>query len=85
MEEETVVALCAAGDVTETLWDVGIDTIQSYRRRGHASACFRALAAEMARQGRQPVWCAYEDYPPSLALAAKLGFTPVDRIAVLSP
>jgi GNAT superfamily N-acetyltransferase len=80
-----VVAVCAAGDVTETLWDVGIDTLEGHRRRGHAAACFHALAAWMAGRGRQPVWSAYEDYPPSLTLAAKLGFQPVDRIAVLSP
>lgn len=78
-------AVCAAADVTETLWDVGIDTLEGHRRRGYAVACFHSLAAWMAAQGRQPVWSAYEDYPPSLALAAKLGFEPVDQIAVLSP
>jgi GNAT superfamily N-acetyltransferase len=77
------VAMCAASDVTETLWDVGIDTLPEHRRRGYAVACFHALAAMMAGQGRQPVWCAYADYPPSLTLAAKLGFEPVDRLAVL--
>ncbi len=79
-----VVAVCAAGDVTEALWDVGINTLMEHRRRGYAVACFRALAAVMATEGRQPIWCAYADYPPSLTLAAKLGFEPVDRIAVLS-
>jgi len=80
-----VVAVCAASEVTETLWDVGIDTLDAHRRRGHAVACFDALAEWMAGRGRQPVWCAYEDYPPSRSLATKLGFQPVDRIAVLSP
>ncbi len=82
---EDVVAVCAASDVTETLWDVGIDTIEGHRRRGYATACFLSLAAWMAARGRQPVWSAYECYPPSLELAEKLGFQPVDRIAVLSP
>jgi len=83
--EGNVVAACQAGDVTETLWDVGIDTLQGHRRRGYATACFQALAAHMASQGRQPVWGAYEDYRPSLRLAAKLGFRPVERVAVMSP
>lgn len=39
----------------------------------------------MAAQGRQPVWAAYEDYPPSLALAAHLGFRPVARMTELLP
>jgi len=79
------VAVCAVADLTETLWDVGIDTVEGSRRQGHATAAFLALAAAMATQGRQPVWAAYEDYAPSLALAARLGFRPVARMAELVP
>ena len=79
------VAVCAVSGLTETLWDVGIDTIEPARRKGHATAAFLALAAVMAAQGRQPVWAAYEDNPPSLALAARLGFRPVARMAELVP
>ena len=79
------VAVCAVSDVTETLWDVGIDTVESARRQGHATVVFAALAAAMAAQGRQPVWAAYEDYAPSLRLAARLGFRPVARLIELSP
>ena len=79
------VAVCAVSDLTETLWDVGIDTITSARRQGQATAAFLALAAVMAAQGRQPVWAAYQDYPPSLALAARLGFRAVARMAELVP
>jgi len=77
------VAVCFVSDLTETLWDVGVDTIESARRQGHAAAVFIALAAAMAAQGRQPVWAAYEDYWPSLALAARLGFWPVARMVEL--
>jgi len=83
--DNEVVAVCAAGSVTETLWDVGVDTLEAHRRRGHAEAAFRALAGHMAGQGRQPVWGAEEDNLASMRLAAKLGFEPVDRLAVLSP
>ena len=82
--EGKVVAICMASAVTETLWDVGVDTFEGHRRRGYAAACFRALAAHMASQGKQPVWAAEEDNTPSLELAAKLGFRPVDRVALLS-
>jgi len=54
-------------------------------RRGYAAACFLALAAHMSRDGPQPVWAAEEDNTASMQLAAKLGFDPVDRLAVLSP
>jgi len=79
------VAVCFVSDLTETLWDVGVDTIAPARRQGHAMAAFLALAAVMAAQGRQPVWAAYEDYLPSLALAARLGFRSVARMVELSP
>ena len=82
--EDEVVAVCAAGDVTETLWDVGIDTMQGHRRAGHATAVFRALAAHMAAAGKQPVWCAEDANAASMAMAARLGFEPVDTIAILS-
>lgn len=39
----------------------------------------------MATRGRQPVWAAYEDYAPSLALAARLGFLLVARMTELTP
>lgn len=78
-------AVCAVSDLTETLWDVGIDTIESTRRQGHGTAVFLALAAAMAAQGQQPVWAAYEDYLPSLAMASRLGLRPVARMVELTP
>jgi predicted GNAT family acetyltransferase len=80
-----VVAVCAAGDVTESLWDVGIDTVEGHRRAGHGTAVFRALAAHMAARGTQPVWCAEDDNEASLAMAARLGFGPVARMALMRP
>lgn len=80
---DRVAAVCAAGAVTETLWDVGIDTVAEHRRRGHATAAFRALAAHMAATGRQPVWGAEDDNVASLRLAAKLGFEPAGHLAVV--
>lgn len=81
----STVTVCSAAAVTETLWDVGIDTLEGHRRCGHAMACFAALATHMAARGRQPVWAAYADNAASLRLAAQLGFREVDRVAVLSP
>jgi RimJ/RimL family protein N-acetyltransferase len=81
-----LVAVCQASAVTETLWDVGIDTYDEHaRRRGYAAATYRALAAHMATLGRQPVWAAEDENVASMRLAAKLGFRPVARLAVLSP
>jgi len=83
--DQVPVAICTVSDQTEKFWDVGIDTIEPARRQGHAMAVFLALAAAMAAQGRQPVWAAYEDYPPSLLLATRLGFQPVAHMVELNP
>lgn len=79
------VAVCTVSDLTERLWDVGINTVEPARRQGHATAVFHALTAAMAAQGQQPVWAAYEDYLPSLELAKRLGFRAVARMAELTP
>lgn len=78
------VAFCYAGAITETLWDVAIDTLPSYRRRGYATQCFHYLARLMAQNGKQPVWGATESNQASTRLAAKLGFMAIDSLFVYS-
>lgn len=90
------VAFCYAGWVTETRWDVAIDTLEEYRQRGFAAAAAlymidywaKARAAPHAPDGprtqRRPVWGSADSNPPSFRLAAKLGFDPVDRLHVFT-
>ena len=78
------VSLCIALTVTETLWDVGVETDRAHRGRGNARACFTALAHHLVADGLQPMWGAAEDNAPSLALAASLGFVPDERLALLT-
>ena len=67
------------------MWDISIDTLEGYRRQGHAARCVSYLVAEMRRRGKEPVWAAEETNPPSLRLAAKLGFVPVDELVLFRP
>lgn len=76
-------SFCYAAFETETLWDVSVDTLEEYRRRGLAGACASHLIRHMASKGKRPVWAAVESNDASLGLAARLGFREVDRIAVL--
>ena len=76
------VAFCYAGSQTESLWDISIDTLAEYRNRGYAALCVSFLTDYFLRKGLAPVWGAVESNVPSMRLAAKLGFIPVDRIAV---
>ncbi|MDP9495508.1 MAG: GNAT family N-acetyltransferase [Actinomycetota bacterium] len=82
-EGGVVVSVCGAASITETLWDVGIDTLEGHRRRGHARACFLALAGHLAADGLQPVWGAYDDNEESLGMARSLGFHAVDELWVI--
>ena len=72
--DDRPLCFCYAAFTTESLWDVSIETLAPYRRRGLAAACFLALAAHMAAAGKTPAWGAMDDNPASLGLAARLGF-----------
>jgi hypothetical protein len=79
------VAFCYAAFTTERLWDVSVETLEPYRRRGLAGACFLALAAHMKKSNRTPAWGAMLDNPASLGLAAKLGYVRDSTIDGWSP
>ena len=79
------VAFAYAGWRTERWFDVSIDTLREYRQWGLASIAVTALLVDEMRQGRQPVWGAVEGNIASQRLAAKLGFTPHSRAAMVVP
>ncbi|HVE78271.1 MAG TPA: GNAT family N-acetyltransferase [Gemmatimonadaceae bacterium] len=79
------VSFCYAGAVTESLWDVSIDTLAEHRRRGYAGLCAAYMIRHMEARGRRPVWGAVEENPASWRLARKLGFEPVDELALFAP
>jgi len=79
------VSFCYAADETEGLWDISIDTHERYRRQGYAARCVSYMVDEMRRRGKEPVWAAEETNPPSMRLAAKLGFVPVDGLLLFRP
>ena len=79
------VSFCVASDQTEGLWDISIDTLERYRRQGYAARCVSYMVHEMRRRGKEPVWAAEETNLPSMRLAAKLGFFPVDELVLFRP
>jgi hypothetical protein len=76
------VAFAYAPWATERWFDVAVDTLAPWRRRGHAAACALALFAAEGAAHRRPVWGAVESNAASLALARALGFVAVDRLVV---
>lgn len=78
------VAVCYVSWETEGLWDVSIDTLEPFRRRGLAERAVSHLIDRMRKHGKEPVWGAEDDNNASLRLAARMGFVPEDRLAVFS-
>jgi GNAT superfamily N-acetyltransferase len=85
MVENQPVSFCYAGSVTESLWDVALDTLPQHRRKGYAALCAAHMIRHMYTRGKEPVWQAEEKNPASWRLAQKLGFTAVDELALIEP
>ena len=80
---DVAVSFCYAGWETETWWDVSIDTLPLWRARGFAEAATIALMNHMRGRGRRAVWAALESNVASLAVANRIGFERVGRLAVV--
>ncbi len=78
------VSFCYPVWQTETLWDVSIETLEAYRRRGLGATAARALIRHMQHTGRAPVWGALETNSGSRTVAARLGFLETAGIAVFT-
>lgn len=78
------VSFCYARALTESHWDISIDTLERYRRRGFASECLVFMIRFMKHVGKDPVWGASYSNSQSISLALKLGFSSVGRLFVFS-
>lgn len=75
-------SVCCAGWVTESLWDVSIETRRVDLRKGFGRWAAGRLIHEMREQGKEPVWGAVDSNGASRALASALGFASVDRLVL---
>lgn len=73
-DEGRIVSACysAAGDGAGPA-EAGVDTLEGFRGRGHASRCVTAWAQRVAELGGQPLYSTDWLNAPSLALARRLG------------
>jgi hypothetical protein len=78
------VAFCYPALRTERWWDISVETLEEYRRQGHAARAVRCMTRHMWETGRWPVWGAAVSNLPSLALARTLGFQEVGKLSVFS-
>ena len=73
---DTLIALAGASADCDTMWQIGIDVLPAYRRRGIASALTSRLATEILARGKVPFYCAAWSNIKSVRNAIRSGFRP---------
>ena len=73
---ERLVGLAGCSADCDTMWQIGIDVLPEYRRRGIASALTSRLAIEILNRGKVPFYCAAWCNVKSVRNAIKSGFRP---------
>lgn len=73
---QRMVGLAACSADCDTMWQIGIDVLPEYRRKGIASALTSKLAIEVMKRGKVPFYCAAWSNLKSVRNALKSGFRP---------
>lgn len=78
------VAFAYAAYVSDTRFDVGVDTLEPARRQGLAAAAAAHLAERLVARGLAPVWGSAVSNDASRRLAARLGLQPADELVYVT-
>lgn len=71
-----LIGLAACSADCESMWQIGVDVLPGYRRRGVAAALTSRLAAEILDRGKVPFYCCAWSNIASARNAVKSGFLP---------
>lgn len=71
-----LVGLAGCSADAEGMWQIGVDVLPEYRRRGIASAITARLALEIIARGKVPFYCSAWSNIRSVKNAIKSGFIP---------
>lgn len=74
--KEKLIGLAACSADCETMWQIGVDVLPEYRRKGIASALTSRLAVEILERGKVPFYCCAWSNIKSARNAIKSGFRP---------
>ena len=71
-----LIGLAGGSADCETMWQIGVDVLPEYRRRGIAAALTSSLAVEILNRGKVPFYCSAWSNIRSVRNAIKSGFCP---------
>ena len=71
-----LIGLAACSADCDTMWQIGVDVLAGYRRKGIASAMTSKLALEILERGKVPFYCCAWSNIKSARNAVKSGFRP---------
>jgi len=74
--EGELIGLAACSADCDTMWQIGVDVLPAYRRKGIASAMTSKLAMEILERGKVPFYCCAWSNVKSARNAIKSGFRP---------
>ena len=77
--DDAIVCLAYTAARSERYADVGVYTLEPFRRRGFARSCASLVAARVQEEGQTPVWSTGHFNTASLSIARELGFSEVSR------
>lgn len=75
-KDGTLVGLAGCSADCDAMWQIGVDVLPEYRRRGIASAVTSRLAVEIIERGKVPFYCSAWSNIRSVRNAIKSGFLP---------
>ena len=73
---EALIGLSACSADCGTMWQIGIDVLPEYRRKGVAASLTSRLAVEVVKRGKVPFYCCAWSNLGSARNAVKSGFRP---------
>ncbi len=74
-----LVSIAHTSGVTDLHGEIGVGTLEPWRKRGLCSAAASIVSNRLQEEGRVPVWSTGEDNFASLRVAEKLGFREASR------
>lgn len=75
-DDDNLIGLAGCSADCESMWQIGVDVLPPYRRKGIASALTSRLAVEILERGKVPFYCAAWSNLKSVRNALKSGFRP---------